>query len=136
MRSAEFDYKEQDSAIFGKVKRPLIEMDVFSESEKVWLPLYKVLADTGADISILPRYIGKLIVADILEGRRINIRGIVPHSRIVCYIHALKLRVGSKEFKLPVAIAESDNVPIVLGRVSGLDIFNCSFNGKRIHMSW
>ena len=132
MPSAEFDYKEQDSAIFGKVKRPLLELDVYSEREKAWLPLYKVLADTGADISILPRYIGKLVVADILEGRRINIRGVVPHSKIVCYIHALKLRVGSKEFTLPVAIAESDNVPIVLGRVKGLDIFKCIFDGKKI----
>lgn len=136
MPSIEFEYKEQDSAIFGKVKRPLIELDIFSEREKTWVPLYKVLADTGADISILPRYIGKLAVIDILGGRRIDIRGIVPHSKIVCYIHEIKFRLGGREFKLPVAIAESDDVPIILGRVKGLDIFKCIFNLKKTLLEW
>lgn len=131
MPSAEFEYKEQDSAIFGKVKRPLIDLDVFSELEKAWLPLYKVLADTGADISILPKYIGRLVVTNVSNDRRIDIRGIVPHSKIVCYIHEIKFRLGDREFRLPVAIAESDDVPVVLGRVKGLDIFKCSFDGKK-----
>ena len=54
MHKKSFDYEECDSGIFGKVKRPLISLDVKS-SEGEWIHLRDVLADTGADISIVPR---------------------------------------------------------------------------------
>jgi len=37
-----FEYKEQESAIFGQVKRPIIEIEVFSKLKNIWIPLYKV----------------------------------------------------------------------------------------------
>ncbi len=48
------------------------------------------------------------------------------------YIHALKLRLNSKQFNLPVAITDSDEVPPVLGRVKGLDLFNAYFKKGKV----
>lgn len=91
------------------------------------MPLDKVLADTGADISILPRYLGEMFVEDITTGKQVKIKGVVPFSELICYIHNLKARMGSMEFELPVAIADSDSVPVVLGRIKGLDNFVSTF---------
>ena len=105
--------------------------------KNIWIPLYEVLADSGADVSILPRFVGRLIVEDITNGKQIEIRGIVPYSKLICYIHELRFKIDDKEFKLPVAIADSDNVPIILGRVNGLDLFRCTFdNGNKTVIQW
>lgn len=128
-----FEYKEQESGIFGQVRRPIITVEAFSKTRNMWIPLYEVLADSGADVSILPRFVGNLIVGDITSGRQIEIRGVVPYSKLICYVHELKFRIDDKmEMKLPVAVADSDDVPMVLGRVKGLDLFRCIFdNGKK-----
>ena len=132
-----FNYKEQESLIFGKISRPLIDLEIFSEIEKEWIGLKEVLADTGADISILPRSAGELILNDITKGKIQEIKGIVPFARLVVYIHELKFRINGKEFELPVAIADSFDVPPILGRIKGLDLFNANFQkGKNVSIDF
>ena len=127
------EYKEQDSGIFGKVSRPLIKVEVYSFTKDKWYGISDVLADTGADISILPRNLGESLIADITKGKIQEVKGIVPFSKLTVYIHNLRLRINSKEFELPVAIADSDDVLPILGRVKGLDLFNVNFNkGKKV----
>ena len=123
-----FDYKEQDSGIFGKISRPLIKVDVYSFTKDKWYGISDILADTGADISILPRNLGESLVKDITKGKIQEVKGIVPFSKLTVYIHNLKFRINSKEFELPVAIADSDDVLPILGRVRGIDLFDVTFN--------
>jgi len=130
-----FEYKEQESLIFGKVLRPLITIEAYSSSKNKWFVIENVLADTGADISILPRDIGEALISDVTHGTIQEIKGIVPFARLTVFIHSLKFRINGKEFELPVAIADSHDLPPILGRVRGLDIFNISFQkGKKIEM--
>lgn len=128
-----FDYKEQPSDLFGKVLRPFIDLEIYSNIEKDWIKIKNMLADTGADISILPKNTGELILADITKGKIHEVKGVVPYAKVVVYIHSIKFRISSKEFELPVAIADSDDVLPILGRVKGLDLFDVNFNkGKRV----
>jgi hypothetical protein len=132
-----FDYKEQESLIFGKILRPLIDIEIFSEIEKDWIKIKEVLADTGADISIIPRSTGELILHDITKGKIHEIKGIVPFARLIVYIHNLKFRINGKKFELPVAIADSSYVPPILGRVKGLDLFNVNFKkGRKVSIKY
>jgi len=49
----------------------------------------------------------------------------------------MKMRVSGREFKLPVAIADSNAVPSILGRVTGLDRFEVDFcKGKKVKFLW
>ena len=44
----------------------------------------------------------------------------------------MKLKIDDFEFEAPVAIADSDDVPMILGRINGLDLFKCIFDlGKK-----
>lgn len=133
MPEKEFDYKEAGSKIFGAVKRPLVNIEIYSDSRKFWLFVPDVLADTGADVSILPRYIGKILVNDYSKGKKNEIRGIIPYAKLIVFIHNLKFRINGKAFELPVAIADSDDVPPILGRAKGLDIFECVFIVKQVN---
>lgn len=122
-----FPYKEKESGIFGKTKRPLIDLYLYSRINKDWLFVADVLADTGADISILPRTIGELLLKDIKKGRYLEIRGITPGAYTEVFLHNLICRIHDVKFKSLFAIADSDDVPPILGRFEGLDIFEAVF---------
>lgn len=135
MPSQTFLYKERESCIFGKTKRPLIDLYIFSETKKNWLFVADILADTGADISILPRTIGELVIQDIKEGKYLEIRGITPGAYTEVFIHDLTCKMGAVKFKAPFAIADSDDVPPILGRFKGLDLFEAVFyKGKETRL--
>jgi hypothetical protein len=123
----EFPYKKEKSDVFGIVKRPRIKIKVFSEVTNDWEVIDEVLADTGADFCVFPRFIGNLLVEDITKGKYIEIKGIVPGVKLIAYLHKLKIKVGEREFVAPVALADSDDVPCIFGRVYALDLFNASF---------
>lgn len=137
MPEIEFPYIQQESKIFGKILRPLIPIEIFSESSNDWIPIDEVLADTGADVTILPRFIGEMLVEDITTGEYMEIRGITPSSALIAFLHQMKMRIGDEEFKLPVAIADSNAVPSIFGRISGLDRFEASFSrGEKVKFLW
>jgi hypothetical protein len=127
-----FRYKKQESALFGNILRPLVRLEAYSEVGGDWLVLENVLADTGADISVLPSSMGEALVFDVKSPRKPHIKGIAPQARVRVYIHKLRFRLNSKEWSLPVAIADTDNVPPILGRVNGLDLFNANFKKGRV----
>ncbi len=129
--SSEIPYKDEESKVFGKIKRPRIDYELFSNSKREWIVIVDALADTGADMSLVARHIGELLVEDITNGRYVEIKGIHPSSTVIAFLHRLKAKVGNKEILLPVAVADSNDVPSILGRVDGLDFFNANFSKGR-----
>ena len=126
-------YSPQESGIFGTIGRPLITMLIFSKVKNVWIPIYETLADTGADITLIPRYLGEMIVDDITKGKHIEVKGIVPNAVLPGFIHILKLEVFRKQFETKVLIADTDDARPILGRFNSLDLFEVGFNkGKEI----
>ena len=121
-----FPYTEKESRIFGRILKPIIYIEIFSEKYNLWCGIDDVLVDTGADITLIPRNIGDGLVNNISAGIKASIKGITPFESSV-YIHNLKLRVANKEFETKVAIADSDEVPAVLGRFEALDLFKAEF---------
>lgn len=134
--SLKFDYHEETSKIFGMVKRPRIEMEIYSKERNEWILIDEVLADTGADLTVLPRSIGEMIVSDIIEGEYVEIKGVVPSAVLIAFIHIFNMRIGEYEFSQRVAIADSNNVPVVFGRVDGLDRFHAYFDGGQLMLRW
>jgi len=133
MLEIKIPYSPNKSDIFGTIPRPLITIKIFSKIKDTWIPIYDTLADTGADITLIPRYLGEMIVEDITTGKYIEIKGIVPNAVLTGFIHTLKLKVFHKEFETKVVIADSDDARPIFGRFNGLDFFEATFNkGKHI----
>ncbi len=128
-----FSYMEKESKILGKILRPLIEIEIFSQVRNDWEVIEEVLVDTGADLTVIPRFIGESIISDITSGEYTEIKGIVPTSLLIAFIHKLKIKTAGKEFETKVAIADSNDVPPILGRYAALDLFNIEFRkGKEM----
>jgi predicted aspartyl protease len=113
------------------------EIQIFSKKKNRWIWVDEVLADTGADFCMLPRYLGNFFVEDITTGKYVEIKGVVPGARLIAYIHNLKIKIADRELEAYVAIADSDDVPALFGRVKGLDEFDASFlEGEKIKFHW
>lgn len=121
-----FSYTEKESRIFGRILKPLIYIEIFSEKHGLWCGIDDVVVDTGADITLISRSIGKGLVNDIFTGTKASIKGVTPYELDV-YIHDLRLKVVGKEFNTKVAVANSEEVPILLGRFEALDLFKAEF---------
>lgn len=111
------------------IKRPLIEIEIYSNKSEDWISFKRMLADTGADICLLPRFMGNLLVEDVTKGIYKKIRGVVPNTFLNGFIHNLNIKIGEKEFTAPVLIADSEDVTPIIGRVKALDIFRAWFDG-------
>lgn len=124
-----FRYQEGNSDLFGTIKRPLIELEFYSAKLQKWIPFKHVLADTGADICLLPRFMGNLLIDDITSGIYKRIRGVVPNTFLNGFIHNLKIKIANKELIAPVFIADSEDVTPIFGRTNALDLFKSCFDG-------
>ena len=126
-------YSQQKSNIFGVISRPLVTIREYSKIKDTWIPIYDTLADTGADLTLLPRYLGEMIVNDITTGKYVEIKGIATSAVVIGFIHNVRLEVFRKEIDANLVIADTDDVKPILGRLDGLDLFSTTFDkGKYI----
>src|SRR3990167_7858507 len=58
----------------------------------LWLYFDDVVADTGADITLISKKLGEGVVNDIFAGAKASIKSVTPYELDV-YVHNLRLRV-------------------------------------------
>ena len=85
--------------------------------------------DSGADIGILKKGHGELFGHNVEKGRKIKLKG-VGKDEITAYIHTLDILIGTHETKIEAAIAETDDVPHILGRKDVFNFFEIQFKNK------
>ena len=126
-------YVSEESNVFKKIRRPKLTLSIFSKNFRCWVNIENVLADTGADISVLPESLGILLVGNYKKGKRYKISGLLPDNVTSMYIHQLSVRLGNRTFRTHFGISNSNDVPPTLGRISGLDKLDIRYNkGKKL----
>jgi len=132
-----FPYSQEESNLFESVMRPRVNLQLYSEVLSQWISIDDVLADTGADLSLLPKSLGILLVGNIRQGKRFRITGLVSTSIRYFYLHAIKVKLGTREFDSVFAIAARDDIPPTLGRIGGLDRMNIEYKkGRTLSITW
>ena len=118
-----FQYKEEHLANGKKIKRPVADISLKTISNQ-WIEFHPYI-DSGADITIIPYSLGKLLGFEV-AGNKVSqiggIRGGVP----VIYIESL-IKIGLNEFKINIAWSLIDEVPPLLGRTDVFEKFNITF---------
>ena len=107
----------------GKVKRPLIDLEILENRTGLWYKVEDVLVDTGADVTMMPRRMRFLLDGPLEGGVRKEIKGVVPGARLTVYIHTLRLRFNGHEFESPILMSARDDVFPILGRTGAIDRF-------------
>jgi len=130
-------YADEKSSVFKTIKRPKLTLSIYSKNLKCWIKIEDILADTGADISLLPGNLGNLIIGDYKKGLRYQISGLTPKNISNMYIHQLTVKLGQRKFRARFAISNSNDIPPTLGRISGLDKFDIRYQkGKNLIIHW
>lgn len=118
-----FRYKKELSGI----KRPVA--DVFLKSKVGgWVEFHPYI-DSGADITLIPLSLGKLIGLSVDQNKIKHIggiRGSVP----VIYSQA-KMKIGGIEMNVNIAWALIEEVPPLLGRRNIFDKFHITFKQNK-----
>lgn len=113
----------------GKViYRPILDLVL---KEKETLTKYSFVVDSGADISLAPRYLAGRIGLDWAAGEKVVLKGI--SEKEICdvegRIHEIDIIIPeiASKLRLPLCFAVG-NVPFLLGREGLFDYFTVGFD--------
>ena len=126
--SETYRYREYPIPTLGTIKRPVLDVDFFSERTVGWLSVIDILVDTGADFTIVSWSHGLLLTEHPDEGEELFIEGIASEAHIPTYLHSFRMRFCGFDIIAPVLVSASDNVRPVLGRHGALDRFIAEFH--------
>ena len=124
----EFDFREEQSKIFGAILRPVAEVIFIYKDKEI---LESAYVDSGADISLIPKSLGEALGIEVKKSDEITeIKGIGERS-IPIIIKNIHMRIGEKEFETRVAWALIEGVPMLLGREDIFPLFDICFKKNR-----
>jgi len=98
----------------------VIQCDFWSLRLKKWITI-DTLIDTGADYSLLPRFLAYNLGIDLKKDcERIHTVG-VGGSETVCFYPRCRIRLGRRSLSIPVGFLSHNDIPVLLGRQKCLD---------------
>lgn len=124
-----FPYEPEPSRAFGSVPRPIIEAYLRTQAGG-WFRVTPY-ADSGADFSVMPKSVCKVLGLKLKAGQRALIGGISGRPQVV-YIHQVQMRIGAREFTARVGFAFNERLPYLLGRMDVLEHFDIRFELGRV----
>ncbi|MBI4981361.1 hypothetical protein HZC30_07465 [Candidatus Woesearchaeota archaeon] len=124
----EFDFKKEESKIFGSILRPVARVFLIHEDKEVAEHLY---VDSGADVSLIPKSVGDWFGFKVGDEEEITeIKG-VGERGVPIIIKKIKMRIGEKELETRIAWALVEEVPLLLGRADVFNLFDVCFKKNK-----
>lgn len=124
----EFDFKKEESKIFGPILRPVARVMLVNEEKEVAEHLY---VDSGADVSLIPKSLGDWLGFNIgKEDSITEIKGIGERG-VPIIIKKVKMKIGENLFKTRIAWALIEEVPLLLGRTDVFNLFDICFKKNK-----
>jgi len=122
-----FKYKKESLGTgIGSIRRPVA--DVYLKTKvNSWIEFHPYI-DSGADLTLLPLSLGKLIGLHLDERKVMQIGGIaggIPIMNSQC-----QMRIGNEEMNVRIGWALIEDVPPLLGRTNIFDAFEIIFRQK------
>jgi hypothetical protein len=124
-RSASFKFTRVLTPV-GFSYLPIAEVEIRFGRRSVRI---EMTVDSGADLVMIPRYVGHDLGLSLRGSAVRNLAGIgggVPYV-----LKRVKLGIGSIALDARIAWAQRDDVPALLGRMDVFDRLRITFDGKR-----
>ena len=111
----------------GRVFVPIIDLEI--EDTRGAATPFSLCVDSGAVVSLLPATATQYLRLDHTAGRPIELGGVGRYA-VQARLHELAFRIGEVTARAPFAIAASENVPGLLGRMGVFDRFEITFDPR------
>lgn len=126
-----FPFEEQKTSIFGVIKRPVADVNFWSITLKRWVPV-RMVVDTGADYTLLPKWIvGKLGVDLSRDCRKYKTAGVGGEENVFLLKGEWRAKIGEWEESVVLGFIGDSNVPPLLGRLKFMEKFKVTFDNFR-----
>ena len=110
----------------GKFWIPTAKVELISEERKYFC---EMLVDSGADITLIRKSLGKFLGFSF-DGKKIQeIRGIGAGT-IPYVIEKIEIKIGEYKFETRIGISMVENIPLILGRLDVFNNFDIEFKQK------
>jgi len=125
-----FPYQKEKSDLLGIIYRPMASVSFQSKNNK-WVPV-RMIVDSGADYTLLPRYVAKRLQIDLEKDcRQITTHGVGGESAVY-FLPKIRVRLGKWERNIPLGFLDGDYVPPLLGRHLFMETFETLFSSNHI----
>lgn len=129
--AVDFPYEEGRSDIFPIIKRPVAEVFFWSKLINGWLR-YKMIVDTGADYTILPKYRAVDLGIDLQKDCTVKkTAGVGGSTKVFFFKSDMRIKIGRTELHIPLGFLDSNDVPPLLGRERCLNAVKVCFNNYK-----
>lgn len=132
-------WRRRPTKFFGEVWVPFAQVEFCTPNGG--FQAFALQIDSGAIITLLRKSVAELLGIEAEAGRRIELSG-VGGAHTVAHVHSIDARFGEGFVVpgVPCAIAESESVPNLLGRLGIFDRlqvdFDASLNETRVSAPW
>lgn len=124
----EFDFKEEQSRLFGPILRPVARIVLVNDRMEVPEHVY---VDSGADISLIPKSVGDLLGLKVTNSDLVEeIKGI-GEGDVPVIVKKLNMKIEEKIFETRIAWALIEEVPLLLGRTDVFNLFDICFKKNK-----
>ena len=126
MLSIKIPYPKTDT-IFGEISYPGLVVEVWLTS--IGYQSFDFILDSGADCTMVPRYMANLVGIQLPDAPDTSVRGITS-GRMLAYKGQLRLRLEGEEFEVRCLFTKSNRTPFLLGRVDFFSLFDVHFDNQ------
>lgn len=122
-----FPFEDVGTNYFGRIYRPVAKVSFQSPKHRIWIDTWMVV-DTGADFTILPRYLSEdLVISLERDCVKDSTMGVGGERAIYLLKSKIKAKIGIAERMMPLAFFDTNEVPALLGRLGFLETFDTEF---------
>lgn len=126
-----FLFRKESSSILGTIYRPVAKVLFWSNNDKRWIAV-RMIVDTGADYTLLPRFMAQELKVDLEKDCKIFSTYGVGGKERVYFLPKIKVKLGKWERNISVGFLERDEIPPLMGRHLFLETFETLFSSNHI----
>lgn len=126
-----FPFRIEKSTILGLIHRPIAQVLFWSDKQREWTEVWMIV-DTGADYSLLPRFMAQELKIDLEKDCKIFSTYGVGGKERVYFLPKIKVKLGKWKRTIPVGFLERNEIPPLMGRHLFLETFEVLFSPNHI----
>lgn len=135
MPSVSFPFKQERSSIFGQIRRPMAQVYIWNRKENVWR-LVNMIVDTGADYTILPKFLAQILDINLKKDCRvISTEGVGGKQSVFLAKDKVRAKIGQFERLIPLGFLNDNYIPPLLGRQEFFETFRVVFDKFQVTFS-